>query len=52
MSNRGMGLLAVAAACVLLIGVLAVRSALGPPAPKGEGALFGAFVQPGPTTGL
>jgi hypothetical protein len=51
MSNRSMGLIAVAAAFLLLMGVPVVCSAVGPPAPEGAGALFGAFVQPGPTTG-
>jgi hypothetical protein len=50
MSRRWMGLVAVGAASALLIGVALVRSAVVP-APAGSGGLFGAFVQPGPTTG-
>ena len=51
MSRRSKGLLAVATAFVLVIGALVVRSAVGSGNASSSGALFGAFVQPGPTTG-
>jgi hypothetical protein len=47
MSNRRTGLGAVAAGFLLLIGVVVVGSAVAPAAPRGAGALFGAFVQRG-----
>jgi hypothetical protein len=52
MSRRGIGLVAVAAAFLLLIGALLVHSAIAPSGTGSSGALFGAYVQQGPTTGL
>src|SRR3954452_9092392 len=51
MSRRGMGLIAVAAASVLFIGAALLRFVVAPGGSGSSGALFGAFVQPGPTTG-